>query len=143
MTTATMHRPCSRLAAANLVRLGSITHAGRLRPLPGPLSTRSAGPDQVPGAVLARDQGGVDRSREARIVELDRVVGPTLLRGPLPRGAELDVGAGDDAVVRGLVAVLLQGPNRTLALRVRVLTEPVRPLPFWVKVPMIALTALR
>jgi len=33
--------------------------------------------------------------------------------------------------------------NRTLALRVRVLTEPLRPLPFWVKVPMIAMTALR
>src|SRR3954453_876272 len=83
---------------------------GGLRPLV------SARPDQVAGAVLALDQGGVDRSREARIVELDRVVGPTLLRGPLPRGAELDVGAGDDAVVRGLVAVLLEGHEPNLGV---------------------------
>ena len=35
----------------------------------------SAGPDDVAGAVLGLDQGGVDRGREARIVELDRGVG--------------------------------------------------------------------
>src|SRR5215218_2197286 len=39
----------------------------------------SAGPDQVAGAVLGLDQGGVDRGREARIVELDRGIGPALL----------------------------------------------------------------
>ena len=45
----------------------------------------AAGPDQAVAAlVLALDQGGVDRSREARVVELDRAVGAALVRGLLP-----------------------------------------------------------
>jgi len=99
-----------------------------------------AGPDQVVGAVLGLDQGGVDRGREARIVELDRGVGPALLRGLLPGGAELDVGGAGDDPESGLLSLSFStGTKRTLALRVRVLTVPARPLPFWVKVPMIAM----
>lgn len=49
------------------------------------------------------DQGGVDRSREARIVQLDgEVVALGVLGGLLPGGAQLDV-AGVDAEVRSLV----------------------------------------
>src|SRR3954447_17411916 len=78
----------------------------------------SAGPDEVAGAVLGLDQGGVDRGREARIVELDRGVGPPLLRGLLPGGAELDVGgAGDDPEVRAPVVVLLDRDEAELGVR--------------------------
>jgi hypothetical protein len=55
-------------------------------------------------AVFAFDLGerGVDRSREARNVELDRKVVAVLLRGLLPGGAELDA-AGVNAELRALV----------------------------------------
>ena len=51
----------------------------------------SARPDQCV-AVIDRDEVGVDRRREGRVVELDRVVdGVDVLGGPLPRGTYLDI----------------------------------------------------
>src|SRR5690606_16917980 len=61
----------------------------------------SAGPDQAVSA-LDLHQGGVDRSREAGIVELDREVVAVLLALALPGGAELGL-AGEDPEVGGLV----------------------------------------
>jgi len=61
------------------------------------------GPDQREAFLaLDLDQGGVDRSREARIVQLDREVVAVALRGLLPSGAELDI-AGEDAEVGTLL----------------------------------------
>jgi hypothetical protein len=67
----------------------------------------TAGPDQREGIVgIAFDQRGVDRSREAWIVELDReIFAIAFVRGLLPGGAELGC-AGADAIVRRLVIVL-------------------------------------
>ena len=63
---------------------------GRLRGTSVPVRP---GPDELE-AILAfhLDQGGVDRGREARIVQLDReVVAVRLFGALLPGGAELDV----------------------------------------------------
>jgi hypothetical protein len=58
----------------------------------GTLVAVRARPDQLQ-AVFAFDFGqrGVDRSGEARIVQLDREVVAALFGGLLPGGAELDV----------------------------------------------------
>src|SRR5271170_3605424 len=55
-----------------------------------------AGPDhaELAGPVVLVE-GGEDRSREARIVQLDREVGALLLRHLLPGCADLDI-AGED-----------------------------------------------
>src|SRR3954471_6970849 len=91
---------------------GSLEGEGACGPPSG-----SAGPDQVAGAVLGLDHGGVDRGREARIVELDRGIGPALLRGLLPGGTELDVaGAGDNPEVGALVVVLLDRDEADLGV---------------------------
>ena len=51
-----------------------------------------AGPDQEEAFLAFHfDQIGVDRSGEARIVQLDREVVAALFGGLLPGGAELDV----------------------------------------------------
>ena len=67
-----------------------------------------AGPDELEAFLaLDLDQGGVNRSREARIVQLDREV--VALRVPsslLPRCTQLD-GAGEDAEVRALLGGVL------------------------------------
>ena len=55
-------------------------------------------------------QGGVDRRREAGIVELDREIFAVLLASLLPGGAELRL-AGEDPEVGGLVVALLVGPQ--------------------------------
>src|SRR5258705_2277602 len=53
-------------------------------------SGRSARPDE--GVIgLALEEVGVDRRREGRIVELDRVILPVLLLGPAPRGPHSDI----------------------------------------------------
>src|SRR6478609_4289336 len=50
------------------------------------------------------DQRCVDRSREARVVQLDRVIFAARILGLLlPHRAELDVGAREDSEVGGLV----------------------------------------
>ena len=80
---------------------------GGARSSPGSVAVRPR-PDQLQ-AFLAfdLDQGRVDRSGEARIVELDReVVAVRLVGVLLPSGAELD-GTGEDAIVGSLVAFLL------------------------------------
>lgn len=62
-----------------------------------------SGPDELE-ALLAfhLDQGGVDRGREARVVQLDREIVPLgVLGGLLPGRAQLDI-AGEDAEVRTL-----------------------------------------
>jgi hypothetical protein len=49
----------------------------------------AAGPDEAEAAsVLTLDKGGVDRSREARVVQLDREVVAALAGGLLPGRAE-------------------------------------------------------
>src|SRR5690606_40654501 len=69
----------------------------------------SAGPDQAVPA-LDFDQGGVDRRREAGVVQLDRKVSPVLAGGLPPGGAELGL-AREDAVVRRLVVRLIVRPE--------------------------------
>src|SRR6202171_4785484 len=62
-----------------------------------------AGPDELEAFLAFHlNQGGVDRSREARVVQLDReVVALGILGGLLPGRAQLNV-AGEDAEVRTL-----------------------------------------
>ena len=78
---------------------------GRLETQKGPASEEAglidpdgsgvaaAGPDQVEAVVaLALHQRGIDRRREARIVELDReIFAIAVPRGLLPGGAAFDV----------------------------------------------------
>ena len=61
----------------------------------------TARPDQgVTLVAFDLHQRGVDRRREARIVELDREIFPIAVAGGfLPTGAEFS-GAGEDAIVR-------------------------------------------
>ena len=60
-------------------------------------------------ALVALDEGGVDRGGEGRIVELEReVIGARLSGGPAPAGAELDA-VGGDAIVGCLVVVAVAG----------------------------------
>ncbi len=59
----------------------------------------SSRPDELVLALVALDEGGVDRRREGRIVELEReVLGACLAGGPAPASAELDT-VGSDAIV--------------------------------------------
>src|SRR3954467_7632591 len=59
----------------------------------------AARPDQGVGpGLVGFDQGGVDRSGEARVVQLDREILTTLAGGLLPGGPEFDL-IGKDAVV--------------------------------------------
>src|SRR3546814_9917404 len=77
---------------------------------------RSARPDEgifAGGAGLG--QRGVDGSREARIVQLDRDVVATFAAGLLPGGTDVHVG-GADAEVGGLVAFLLDGAEAGLGV---------------------------
>jgi hypothetical protein len=110
------------------------------RPLPRALSPGWARPDELETFLTFHlDQGGVDRSREARIVQLDReVIALGVLRGLLPSRAQLDI-AGEDSEVRALFRGVLDATSLALALRARVRTVPVKPLPFEVKVPMVAI----
>ena len=92
-------------------------------------------------SVLGFDQAGVDRCREARIVQLDgEVFALRFAGGLLPGRAELGR-TGEDAEVRAALAFALGGNELALTLRVRVLTAPVKPAPFsfFVKVPMVAI----
>ena len=92
-------------------------------------------------AVLGFDQAGVDRCREARIVQLDGEVFALRLAGDLlPGRAELGR-AGEDAEGGAALAVAFGGNDFALTLRVRVLTAPAKPFSFsfLVKVPMVAI----
>src|SRR5260221_8992608 len=82
----------------------------------------AAGPDQREAVVaLTLHQRGVDRGREARIVEFDReVFAFGLPRGLLPGGAELG-GAGENAIVGRLVVVLLGRNDLGLAVELGLL----------------------
>src|ERR1700742_3857921 len=53
----------------------------------GSIGLTAARPDQAV-ALVGVDQAGVDRSREARVVQLDREVGPVFAGGLHPGGAE-------------------------------------------------------
>ena len=70
----------------------------------------ATGPDEVvAAAVLGFDQAGVDRGREARIVQLDAEIFALRLAGDfLPGRAELG-GSGEDAKVGTALAVALGG----------------------------------
>ena len=60
-------------------------------------------------ALVALDEGGVDRGGEGRIVELEReVFGARLAGGPAPAGSELDA-VGGDTIVGRLVVVAVAG----------------------------------
>ena len=86
------------------------------------------------------DQRCVDRSREARVVQLDPVILAARTWDFFFHGAKLDVGAREDLEVGGLVRGAL---GRTIFAftvpRARVLTVPTKPLPFTVKLPMVAM----
>jgi len=119
------------------VREGVRPALRRGRPISVPVRAR---PDELV-AVFAFDfrQRRVDRSREARVVELDREVVAVGLGGALlPGGAELDI-AGVDAEVRALVGRVSTPAMRALTLRARVRIEPVKPFSVVVKVPMVAI----
>src|SRR3954451_8422421 len=76
----------------------------------------ATGPDEaVSAGLVAFDQGGVDRSGEAGIVQLDREILTTLAGGLLPGGPELDR-ALEDAVVGRLVVSLVGGLDRGLGV---------------------------
>src|ERR1700741_26306 len=78
----------------------------------------SARPDEFVLTLVALDQGRVDRSRERRIVELDRdVFDSAVLGGLAPACTELDA-AGGDAVVGGALAFLGDGLDGRLGIDV-------------------------
>jgi hypothetical protein len=70
------------------------------------------------------DQGRVDRSREVRVVELDREVVAAFIRGLLPCCVELDI-AGEDAEVRTLFGGALDCADRCLDVEVEGLDRAV------------------
>jgi hypothetical protein len=101
----------------------------------------AAGPDEVVGfAAFVLDEAGVDRGREARIIQLDReIFAAGFAGGLLPGRAELG-GAGEDPIVGAALAFAFggdelgldvegQGLDRAGDVAVRVL----------VKVPMVAI----
>jgi hypothetical protein len=98
------------------------------------------GPDELEAFLAFHlDQGGVDRSWEARVVQLDgEVVAIRVLGGLLPGRAQLH-SAGEDAEVWTLLGGLSTRASLALTLRVRVRIEPEKPLPLEVKVPMVAI----
>jgi hypothetical protein len=71
-----------------------------------------AGPDELKTFLAFHlDQGGEDRSREARVVQLDReIVTLGVPGGLLPGRTQLDI-TGEDAEVRSLVGGVLD-PNQ-------------------------------
>lgn len=86
-------------------------------------------------------QGGVDRSGEARIVQLDgEVVALGVLGGLLPGRTQLDVGR-VDAEVRPLSEGFSTRISLALTLRLSVLIAPEKPLPVEVNVPMVAIVS--
>src|SRR5437879_3815448 len=85
------------------LRIISLRRAAAPRARRDAASRGSARPDERV-AVIDRDEVGVDRRREGRVGELHRVIDGVLFRGPLPRGAYLNV-AGHHAQVRRLLVV--------------------------------------
>src|SRR3954447_16128532 len=83
----------------------------------GELVSVAAGPDEVEGVgLVAFDQRGVDRGREAGVVELDREVLAALAGGLLPGGAEFNIRAREDAVVGRLLVDLVGRLDRGLGV---------------------------
>src|SRR5258705_10454606 len=64
--------------------------AAEPRLVAGAAGLRSSRPDQRMFAVFAFEEVGVNRRGERRIVELDRVIDPVVLRGAAPCGTDLD-----------------------------------------------------
>ena len=73
----------------------------------------SARPDELVLALVTLNEGGVDRSREGRIVELEReVLGACLTGGPAPAGAEyLSLKLDDPSFPSPIYATLTQGDS--------------------------------
>src|SRR5260370_18277841 len=90
-------------------RNGPAFRRGRCR---GPSVAAGTGPDELETFLAFHlDQGGVDRSREARIVQLDReVVALGVPSGLLPSRSQFDI-TGEDAEVRSLVGGV-RDPNQ-------------------------------
>jgi hypothetical protein len=91
----------------------------RRSPLAGASVPVRPGPDQLEAfRTFDLDQSGVDRSREARIVQLDgEVVALGVFGGLLPGGAQLDV-ARVDAEVRSLVGWVVDADQLGLDVEV-------------------------
>jgi len=128
-------------------KLGGSRSEGRWGQRPKHLTTCARGgvltvdrPDEsVFASGLGFGQSSVDRSREGRIVQLDRDVVAVLAAGLLPSRAALDR-ADREAEIGGLVALLVDRTEGG-ALRVSVLMVPLKePLAAWVKVPMVAMS---
>ena len=104
----------------------------------------AAGPDEGEGlAVLVVEEIGVDRSVEARIVELDREIVAALAGALRPGGP--DLGATDKDPVAGGVVVgpVGSGTMRTpLVWTLRVTISPWNSWPDFLKVPMLAMSLL-
>src|SRR5699024_735352 len=76
----------------------------------------SARPDEgVFAGGVGLGQRGIDRSGEARIVQLDRDIVAAFATGLLPGGADVEI-AGADAEVGRLLAVLVDGTERCLGV---------------------------
>ena len=88
---------------------------------------------------VAFDEVGVDRSREARTVELDAdELAPAALSGARPARADLDL-ADEDAEVPLRLAALFDRRDRDLGLEAVVWMVPVKPALAFVKVPMVGM----
>ena len=102
-----------------------------------------AGPDhaELAGHVVLVE-GGVDRSRKARVVQLDRDVGAVLLRHLLPGCADLDI-AGEDPEVRAAVVGRIERDELRLGVELQRLDGAGEvPVFAFVKVPMLAIVIL-
>src|SRR6266702_5016522 len=95
-------------------RNGPAFRRGRCR---GPSVAARAGPEELEAFLAFHlDQRGVDRSREARVVQLDReVVTLGIPGGLLPGSAQLDVGS-EDAEVRTFLGGVLDADQLGLGV---------------------------
>ena len=84
-----------------------IVRAGRRAGRSVAVAAIGAGPDEAEAFVLVFEEVGVDRSGEARIVQLEAKIVATLVRGLRPGGA--DLGAADQDAVAGSVLAGLAG----------------------------------
>ena len=89
---------------------------------------------------VALDEAGIDRGREARIVQLHGGIGPVLAADLLPGCAEIEtVFLAVDAEVGRLVAIFPTRRMSTGIVNARVLSVPVKPESWVLKVPMMAM----
>ncbi len=146
--------PCLRMShgpapPGRAGRRGPRAQPWRRRPGRAPAERSScrvlgAGPDQRVGpAALVGEEAGVERRRQARVVDLDREVFPLLRRDLGPSGSDLGLAEVDAVGGSVLVRPVVHHHDRDLlALIVRVAMSPVKPVSVWVKVPMVAMIVI-